>query len=50
MARLLLNNGAEVDRAWDNGATPLYIARPNGHADAATLLLEKGVEVDRAAG
>ena len=51
-ARLLLNNGAEVDRAvsdgWQEGQTPLFIACEEGHVDAARLLLDKGAAVDRA--
>ena len=47
-ARLLLDNGATVDRADKNGMTPLYIACWKGHVDTARLLLEKGAEVDRA--
>ena len=47
-ARLLLDRGAEVDRATKKGATPLFIACENGHVDAARLLLERGAEVDRA--
>ena len=46
-ARLLLDKGAEVDRAKKDGATPLWIACENGHVDAARLLLDKGAEVDR---
>ena len=48
VARLLLDKGAEVDRACEDGRTPLYIACQNGHVDAARLLLDKGAEVDRA--
>ena len=47
-ARLLLDNGAEVDRANQNGATPLYVACKNGHVDAARLLLERGADVHKA--
>ena len=47
--RLLLDKGAEVDRANQNGATPLFIACEKNHVDAARLLLEKGAnEVDQA--
>ena len=46
-ARLLLEKGAEVDRA-EGTATPLGIACEKGHVDAARLLLDKGAEVDRA--
>ena len=48
MARLLLDNGAEVDRAEEDGGTPLLIACQNGHVDAARLLLDNGAEVNRA--
>ena len=34
-ARLLLDNGAEVDRAMKDGWTPLLIACTKGHVDAA---------------
>ena len=47
-ARLLLDKGAEVDRAEKDGGTPLFIACEKGHVDAARLLLDKGAEVDRA--
>ena len=47
-ARLLLDNGAEVDRANQNGATPLHIACCTGHVDLARLLLDNGAEVNRA--
>ena len=33
-ARLLLDNGAEVDRADKKGETPLFIAALNGHEAA----------------
>ena len=45
-ARLLLDKGAEVDRARTDGATPLFIACENGHVDVARLLLDKGAAVD----
>ena len=48
MARLLLEKGAQVDRARENGWTPLLIACQEGHADTARLLLDNGAEVDRA--
>ena len=44
----LLDDGAEVDRAKEDGATPLFVACDNGRVDAARLLLENGAEVDRA--
>ena len=41
-ARLLLDNGAEVDRATKKGTTPLDIAKSQGH-DAVVALLEKNM-------
>ena len=48
VATLLLDKGAEVDKANKNGATPLYIACNKGHVDAAQLLREKGAKADAA--
>ena len=49
VARLLLDKGADVNRANKNGWTPLSIACSKGHVDAVRLLLDKkGAEVDRA--
>ena len=47
-ARLLLDRGADVHQATEDGWTPLFIACHNGHVDAARLLLDNGAEVDRA--
>ena len=47
-ARLLLDKGAEVDRAMEDA--PLWIACRHGHVDVARLLLDNGAEVDRAEG
>ena len=37
-ARLLLDNGAEVDRATKKGTTPLAIAEERGHSSIVALL------------
>ena len=39
-ARLLLEKGAEVDRATKKGSTPLGIAKSRGHSSIVTLLEE----------
>ena len=44
----MLDKGAAVDRARNNGCTPLFIACQFGHVDAARLLLDNGAAVDRA--
>ena len=47
--RLLLEGGAAVDLASNVGATPLYVACRNGHAECARLLLVvAGAAVDLA--
>jgi ankyrin repeat protein len=46
--RLLLDEGAEVDRASKKGWTPLYVACGKGHVAVARLLLAKGADVNRA--
>ena len=40
MARLLLDNGAEVDRAKKDGSKPLAIAQEKGHSAVVALLEE----------
>ena len=39
-ARLLLDKGAEVDRAMKDGVTPLMIAQHQGHSSIVALLEE----------
>ena len=41
MVRLLLDAGADREKAEDAGDTPLYIACKKGHLDVARLLLPK---------
>ena len=45
-ARLLLDTGADVNRADKYGMTPLYIACAKGHVNVARLLLDNGAAVD----
>jgi len=44
----LLDCGADVQQARDNGCTALMYACQNGHADVAFLLLNRGVDVSQA--
>ena len=40
IARLLLDNGAEIDKADKDGHTPLYAAERMGHSSIVALLEE----------
>jgi len=42
IAEMLLARGADVDKANQDGATPLFMASRNGHAAVAELLLARG--------
>ena len=40
--RALIEAGANVNRVWDNGFTPLLAAAGNGHLPVVRVLLEAG--------
>ena len=45
---LLKADGVDVNKATEDGATPLYIAAQNGHASVVELLLKAdGVDVNK---
>jgi hypothetical protein len=46
IARLLLQNGAEVNVRNNYGNTPLHWAASNGHVDILHLLVENGVDLE----
>ena len=45
-ARLLLDNGAEVDPATKKGTTPLAIAEERGHSSIVALLEARMMEAE----
>ena len=47
MVQLLLDRGANPNKAEENGDTPLHKAAMNGHKAVAKLLLKRGAEVNR---
>ena len=46
IASLLIEKGADKNKAINEGATPLAIARGNGHLDVVSLLIDKGAAKD----
>jgi ankyrin len=48
MARLLVEAGADVNRAAANGTSPMVAAITNNHIELATFLMEKGADVNAA--
>ena len=46
MAKLLLENGAQVDLQQNDGWSALMLASRCGHCEVAKLLLENGAQVD----
>ena len=42
VVRALIQAGADVNKAGDNGATPLFIATQNGHEAVVRALIELG--------
>ena len=47
MVKLLLENGAELEKEDKNGQTPLSWAAENGHEAIVKLLLKNGAEVEK---
>ncbi|CZR67067.1 uncharacterized protein PAC_16966 [Phialocephala subalpina] len=48
VVKLLLEKGANVNAAIEDGSTPLHRASMNGHLESVKLLLEKGANVNTA--
>ena len=48
MVRALIEAGADVNKAKDDGVTPLYIATCNGHEAVVRALIEAGADVNKA--
>merc|ERR1711991_505198 len=45
--RELVSFGADVNKAMDNGSTPLHLASKYGRTEIFSLLLNKGADVNR---
>ena len=46
--RVLVEAGAEVDRADTDGCTALFVAAQKGHVEAIRILLDAGADPNRA--
>ncbi len=46
MAKLLIENGADVDRTDGDGSTPLHIAAGRGHIAVVDFLVGNGADPD----
>jgi ankyrin repeat protein len=47
--RALIQAGADISKAMDNGETPLSIAAENGHEVVVRALIEAGADINNAA-
>ncbi len=46
----LVEKGADVSKATNNGYTPLYMASQQGHEEVVRVLVEKGADINRIPG
>ena len=44
---MLLARGADIDKAKNEGAAPLYVAKQEGHVDVVSVLLEQGADINK---
>jgi ankyrin repeat protein len=44
MARLLVDSGADIDKADKDGDTPLHVASQQGHKEVVKALLDLGAD------
>ena len=48
VVKALIEGGADVNKADDDGWTPLYTAAANGHEAVVKALIEAGADVNKA--
>ena len=47
VVRVLVEKGADINKARNDGATPLHVASQNGHADVVRILVERGADINK---
>jgi ankyrin repeat protein len=45
---VLLEHGADINKAQNDGCTPLHMASQQGHVDVVRVLLEQGADINKA--
>ena len=48
VVRILAERGADINKALNDGRTPLYIASKQGHVDVVRILIERGADMNKA--
>ena len=48
VVRVLVEQGADINKAINTGATPLFMASQNGRVEMVRMLLEHGADIDKA--
>ena len=48
MVRVLLERGADINQATNDGRTPLCIASQQGHVEVVRVLAERGADIKKA--
>ena len=48
VVRALVQGGADIDKAKEDGYTPLYVASWKGHVDVVRALMEGGADIGKA--
>ena len=47
VVRVLLEHGAEINKAANSGCTPLFIASQEGRVDVVRVLVEQGADITK---
>jgi ankyrin repeat protein len=48
VVRILAERGADINKAMNDGATPLLVASQNGHVDVVRILIGRGADINKA--